>query len=75
MNLRWRWTKGWIRTPFGYYVPDDEDACFLHDYYDEEVLKMDISEWAKFVVRANTVFHAWFVTYPKEVWRRLAWKQ
>jgi hypothetical protein len=75
MNLRWRWTKGWIRTPFGYYVPDDEDACFLHDYYDEEILKMDISEWAKFVVRANTVFHAWFVTYPKEVWRRLAWKR
>lgn len=75
MNLRWRWTKGWIRTPFGYYVPDDENACFLHDYYDEEVLKMDISEWAKFVVRAKTAFHAWFLTYPKEVWRRLTWKR
>ncbi len=70
-KLLWRWTKGWIETPFGYYVPDDEEAEFLHEYYDEMVERSNFSIWRKYIMRAKMAFHAWFVTYPNEVFRRL----
>ena len=74
-NLYWRWTSGWVVTPFGYYVADDENAVFLHAYYDEPEEREDYSTWKKFYIRLRKAFHAWFVTYPKEVWRRLTWKR
>ncbi len=75
-NLYWRWTDGWVVTPFGYYVPDDADAVFLHEYYDAPEERAGFSEWKKFSIRTKKATHAWFVTYPKEVWRRLtSWKR
>jgi len=74
-KLIWKWTDGWIQTPFGYYVPDDENALFLHEYYDEPEERAGYSAVKKFVIRTKKAFHAWFVTYPKEVWRRLTWKR
>ena len=49
----------WTPTPFGYWVPDDEDASHI--------------EMCSNVRHANVSFvlHAWFKTYPKEIWRRL----
>ena len=70
-KLIWKWTDGWMQTPFGYYVPDDENASFLHDYYDEPEERAGYSVVKKFALRSKTAVRAWFVTYPKEVWRRL----
>ncbi len=74
-KLIWKWTEGWMQTPFGYYVPDDENALFLHEYYDEPEERAGYSSVKKFVIRSRKAFHAWFVTYPKEVWRRLSWNR
>ena len=74
-KLIWKWTDGWMKTPFGYYVPDDENASFLHDYYDEPEERAGYSAVKKFTIRLKKAFHAWFVTYPKEIWRRVSWNR
>ena len=71
MNLKWKWTKGWIKTPFGYCVPDDKNAEFLHEYYDEPEEKAGYPPWKTFAIRSKKASHAWFMTYPKELKRRL----
>lgn len=57
-------TEGdWILTPFGYWVPLDEKSEHIKAYF-------NVMEQG-----SNDFFHAWFVTYPKEVWRRLKWNR
>ena len=49
----------WMPTPFGYWVPDDEDASHI-----EMCLNAKHAN-------ASYVLHAWFKIYPREIWRRL----
>ena len=69
------WTKGWILTPFGYYVPDDEHAKHYHLFLEKDAYSDNQTVWFRLRMCCGSFFHAWFVTYPKEVWRRLSWNQ
>jgi hypothetical protein len=61
----------WIKAPFGYYVRVDKDANNVI----EHITWMDVQDgeenidWLTRQIR--TVLHAWFATYPREVWYRL----
>ena len=61
---------GWVATPFGYLVPDDENAAFIHEYYSDTINYGKHSYWKRFLTRTWKSFHTWFVTYPREVLRR-----
>ena len=65
------WTKGWIMTPFGYYVPDDEHAKRYHLFLEKDAYSDAQTVWCRLRMRCGSIFHAWFVTYPKAVWWRL----
>ena len=67
-----RWTKGWILTPFGYYVPDDEHAKHYHLFLEKDAYSDEQTVWCRLRMRCGSFFHAWFVTYPKEVWHRIS---
>lgn len=49
----------WLQTPFGYWVPLDTNAKHIERYFDEKETD------------ATTILRTWFVTFPREVWRRL----
>ena len=54
----------WILSPFGYWVPLDDNAEHVRAYYGQDEPRT-IAEWASGFLRA------WFAIYPHEVLRRL----
>jgi hypothetical protein len=65
------WTKTWILTPFGYYVPDDEQAEHIHSYIESDAYSEERTTWQRWGRGCESVLHAWTVTYPREIWRRM----
>ena len=61
-----------LLTPFGYWVPVDSDARHVVDYFLATGVLPDTSGRTMRRSNRSTFFHAWFVTYPQSVWRRLA---
>lgn len=61
-------TKSWLLSPFGYWVSMDDDSEHLNEFL---VLtgKME-GPTPSTTDKAVLVLRSWFVTYPKEVWRR-----
>ncbi len=63
-------TKHWFKTPFGYYVPFGDRTEHLLEYYAwTEPIEVD-GPWMQPCWRARAFVRAWFVTYPKEIWKR-----
>jgi len=61
-------TESWLLSPFGYWVPMDGDSEHLNEFL---VLAGKMEGPAPSTTdKAVLVLRSWFVTYPKEVWRR-----
>ena len=60
----------WLQTPFGYYVPLDAQAKNIYDCYSWNDRHEEETEFGRLKRQFEGVFRAWFVTFPREVWRR-----
>ncbi len=61
----------WFQTPFGYYVPWGDHTDHFVEYCAWTQPVADNGPWKKPGWKAKALFSAWFVTYPKEIWKRL----
>lgn len=61
----------WLQTPFGYYVPLDEQAKNIYDCYTWNDRHKGETVFDRLKRQFREVFRAWSVTFPGEVWRRL----
>ncbi len=59
----------WTQTPFGYWIPVDDHAEHIDTFF--AWTNPDGSSRRQFGWKVATAFHAWFATFPREVWRRL----
>ena len=62
--------RSWTDAPFGYWVVVSPKTANFAEYYRRT--EPDASDTGENGLRfpIKDVLHAWFVTYPKEVWRR-----
>ena len=56
--------RSWTDAPFGYWVLVSPETAHFAEYYRN-------TEPGDSHIRGKDVLHAWFVVYPKEVWRAI----
>ncbi len=59
----------WYQTPYGYFVPDGDRTDHFDEYF--AWIGSEDSSHRRFGWKAVAALHAWIVTYPREVGRRL----
>ena len=64
----------WTDAPFGYWVVVSPKTTHFAEYYRRTESNSN-KGGRKASDRFIEAFHAWFVTYPKEVWRRMTWNR
>ena len=63
--------ESWTFSPCGYWVPSDDDTEHFAEFRTWTDCRDGETARAAAKRRTKSFFHAWFVTYPKEAWRRL----
>lgn len=61
--------RSWTDAPFGYWVVVSPETDHFAEYYRRIESDDSNAECRGLRFPAKDVLHAWFVTYPKEVWR------
>ena len=61
----------WMLSPFGYWVPKDEDAEHLVEFLAWTNPGNDEDARTERIRKTKTFFRVWFSTYPRQVLQRL----
>ncbi len=63
--------RSWVASPFGYWTLLSPETEYLDKYYQQTGSEADEDgAVTRPPLPLGEVLHAWFVTYPREVWRR-----
>ncbi len=64
--------RSWVAAPFGYWAILSPETDYLDRYYLQTHTEGDNGEdGGRPSLPIGDILHAWFVTYPREVWSRL----
>ena len=63
--------ESWMLSPFGYWVPKDEDAKHLVEYLTWTNRRNDEDARTERIRKTKMFFRVWFSTYPRQVLQRL----
>ncbi len=61
--------RSWTDAPFGYWVLVSPETAHFAEYYRRTDPDDSNTGWCSRLFPVRDILHAWFVTYPKEVWR------
>lgn len=61
----------WMLSPFGYWVPNDEDAEHFVEFLAWTNRRNDEEARTERIRKTKTFFRVWFSTYPRQVLQRL----